>query len=58
MSYPVGYIGPVELWRRFMAGFTVNRFNVLEDDSEWVLRPMPRYHRIRLREMVGDFFVV
>jgi len=49
MSRPSGiYIGPLEIWRRFMAGLTVTHDNTFEDGSEWVIRPMPRYHLKRL----------
>lgn len=46
-----GYIGPDEIWRRFMAGFTITYENVCEDDSVWVIRPMTRYHVDRLDAM-------
>lgn len=35
-----------------MAGFTVTYTNLMEDCSEWVVRPMTRYHNDRLGIML------
>lgn len=37
-----------------MAGFNITRIQLVEDGSEWVIRPMTRYHADRLYEMVGE----
>lgn len=53
MRWP-GYCGPDEVWRRFMGGFNVTYRNLMEDGSEWVIRPMTRYQLQCLGEMVAE----
>jgi len=49
MSYM--YIGPVEVYHRFLAGLSITRENVLQDDSLWVVEKSQRYQLERMASL-------
>lgn len=46
------YIGPIDVFRRFLAGLKVTYQNVVEDDSKWDVVPTQRYQLDRMATMI------
>lgn len=46
------YIGPMDVYRRFLAGLSVTYDNVVADDSLWVVEKAQRYQLARMGTML------
>jgi hypothetical protein len=46
------YIGPVAVYRRFLAGLSVTPDNVRDDDSLWVAEKSQRFQLARMGAMI------
>jgi hypothetical protein len=46
------YIGPMAVYRRFLAGLSITRENVVADDSLWVAEKSQRYQLARMGTML------
>jgi hypothetical protein len=46
------YIGPIDVYRRFLAGLSVTHQNLLEDVSLWSVVPTQRYQLERMAAVI------
>jgi hypothetical protein len=47
------YIGPTDVYRRFLAGLSITHENVVTDHSLWVVEKSQRYQLERMAAMLG-----
>lgn len=48
------YIGPIAVYRRFLAGLSVTHEHVVTDDSLWIVEKSQRYQLERMGQIIED----